>query len=87
LFGYLEGLTAHSDASRKKFSTFLKRIKDYSDKPYSVELTEMLARLVGQSVTFNLKENGVADSFLADAKYTSAVYMTFAGLKRVVLCF
>jgi hypothetical protein len=50
LFGYLEGLTAHWDASRKKFSAFLKRIKDYSDKPYYVELTEMLARLFGQYV-------------------------------------
>lgn len=75
---------AYWDASKKKPSTFLKRIKDYSNRPYYVERTEIFARLFEQYVAFKLKQNGIANSFLTDTKYTKAVYMTPTELKRVV---
>ncbi|MBL4648804.1 MAG: hypothetical protein JKY03_03665 [Aureispira sp.] len=84
MFGYLWGLTTHSDASKKKPSTFLKRIEDYSNKPYYVERSEIFARLFEQYVAPKLKQNGVASSFLMDTKYTRVVYMTPTELKRVV---
>jgi hypothetical protein len=78
---------AYWDASKKKPSTFLKRIEDYSNKPYFVQRAEIFARLFEQYIAFKLKQNGVANSFLTDTKYTSAVYMTPTELKRIVPCF
>ncbi len=50
----------------------------------NVERTEIFARLFEQYVAFKLKQNGIANSFLTDTKYTRAVYMTPTELKRVV---
>ncbi|WP_052600228.1 LPD1 domain-containing protein [Aureispira sp. CCB-QB1] len=78
---------AYWDASKKKPSTFLKRILDYSNKPYYVERTEVFARLFEQYIAYKLKQIGIANSFLTDTKYTRAVYMTPAELKKVVPLF
>lgn len=78
---------AYWDASKKKPSTFLKRILDYSNKPYYVERTEVFARLFEQYIPFKLKQIGIANSFLTDTKYTRAVYMTPSELKKVVPLF
>jgi hypothetical protein len=65
----------------------LKRIEDYSIKPYYVERTEILARLFEQYIAYKLKQLGVSNSFLISTKYTRAVYMTPAELKKVVPLF
>lgn len=78
---------AYWDASKKKPSTFLKRIKEHSNRPYYVERTEIFARLFEQYVAYKLKQNGVSNSFLTDTKYISAVYMTPGELKKVVPLF
>lgn len=78
---------AYWDASKTKPSTFLKRIEAYSNKPYYVERTEIFARLFEQYIAFKLKQNGIANSFLTDTKYTRAVYMTPTELRRVVPLF
>jgi len=75
---------AYWDASKKKPSTFLKRIKDYSNKPYFVQRAEIFARLFEQYIAYKLKQNGIANSFLTSTKYTRVVYMTPTELKRVV---
>jgi hypothetical protein len=78
---------AYWDASKTKPSTFLKRIESYSNKPYYVQRTEILARLFEQYIAYKLKQNGISNSFLTDTKYTRVVYMTPTELKRVVPLF
>lgn len=78
---------AYWDKSKTKPSTFVKRIANFSNKPYYVQRAEMLARMFEQYVAYKLKQLGVSNSFLTDTKYTSAVYMTSAELKKVVPLF
>lgn len=78
---------AYWDASKTKPSTFVKRIMSFSKKPYYVQRAEMLARMFEQYVAYKLKQLGVSNSFLTDTKYTTAVYMTPAELKKVVPLF
>lgn len=78
---------AYWDKSKTKPSTFVKRITNFSKKPYYVQRAEMLARMFEQYVAYKLKQSGVSNSFLTDTKYTSAVYMTSAELKKVVPLF
>lgn len=78
---------AYWDANKTKPSTFIKRIEAFSNKPYYVERTEVLARLFEQYIAYKLKQLGVSNSFLTSTKYTRAVYMTPTELKKVVPLF
>lgn len=78
---------AYWDTSKTKPSSFVKRIKSFTNKPYYVERTEILARLFEQYVAYKLKQLGIANSFLTSTKYTREVYMTPTELKKVVPLF
>ncbi|WMX15271.1 MULTISPECIES: LPD1 domain-containing protein [unclassified Aureispira] len=78
---------AYWNANKTESSTFIKRIKAFSNRSYYVERTEILARLFEQYIAYKLKRLGVANSYLTKTKYTREVYMTPTELKKVVPLF
>lgn len=74
-------------SNKKDESMFYKRIRKFSEKPYFVERTEIIARLFEQYVGYKLKQLNVQNRFLTQTKYAAHIYMNEKELKEVVPIF
>lgn len=71
----------------KKPSTYYERIRKFSELPYFVQRTEIIARLFEQYIGYKLKQIKIQNQFLNQTKYTTRIYMTNNELKEVVPLF
>jgi len=78
---------AYWHPTKKEPSKYIQRIQHFSKRSYYVERTEIFARLFEQYIGYKLKALKIQNSFLAQTKYHSHIYMTAAELKKVVPIF
>lgn len=73
--------------NKKDESAFYKRIRKFSERPYFVERTEIIARLFEQYIGYKLKQLKVENKFLTQTKYAANIYMTEQEMKKIAPLF